>query len=123
MYSEKVMEHFRNPRNVGVLLDANGIGEIGNPTDGDLVKIYIKVDNNHIIQKISFQTFGCAAAIASSSMLTELAKNKHIEQAKNITKEEVAHALDGLPARKMECSNIGADALKLAIEDFKKHEK
>jgi nitrogen fixation NifU-like protein len=119
MYSEKVMDHFMNPRNVGEMKDADGIGEVGNPTCGDLMKIFIKVKDN-VITDIKFQTFGCGAAIATSSMVTELAKGKTIEEALKLTRDDVAEELDGLPPIKMHCSNLSADALKAAIEDYKK---
>ncbi|MFQ6050979.1 MAG: Fe-S cluster assembly scaffold protein NifU [Candidatus Hydrothermarchaeota archaeon] len=119
MYSEKVMEHFRNPRNVGVIPDADGVGTVGNPVCGDLMSVYIKVENN-ILKDVKFQTFGCGAAIATSSMITELAKGKTIDEALKITKKDVAEALEGLPPVKMHCSNLAADALHAAIEDYKK---
>lgn len=118
MYSEKVMNHFSNPRNVGVLSDASGIGMVGNSVCGDIMKIYIKVENN-IINDISFQTFGCGAAIATSSMVTELAKGSSLEEALKLTNLAVAEVLDGLPPVKMHCSNLAADALKAAILDYK----
>ena len=119
MYSEKVMDHFKNPRNVGVIEDADGIGEVGNPTCGDMMKIYIKVEDDKI-KDIKFQTFGCGAAIASSSMMTELAMGKTLDEAMDMTRDDVADNLDGLPPAKMHCSNLSADALKAAIEDYKK---
>lgn len=119
MYSEKVLSHFRNPRNIGELEDADGIGRVGNPTCGDLMTIYIKVDND-VITDISFKTFGCAAAIATSSMITEIAKGKKLDDAEKINRNDVASELDGLPPVKMHCSNLAADALKAAIEDYKK---
>ncbi len=118
MYSKKVMDHFTNPRNVGEMPDADGIGEQGNPVCGDAMKIYIKVKDN-IITDAKFQTFGCGAAIAVSSMVTEMVKGKTIEDAIKITKESVASELDGLPAQKTHCSNLGADALHKAIEDYR----
>ena len=111
MYNEKVMDHFSNPRNVGEIQDADGIGEVGNPVCGDMMKIYIKVKNN-IIEDIKFKTFGCGAAIATSSMITEMVKGKSIEEAMNVTNKDVAEALGGLPPVKMHCSNLAADALK-----------
>ena len=117
LYSEKVMEHFRNPRNVGVIEDANGVGEVGNPLCGDMMTIYLKVKAERI-DDIKFQTFGCGSAIAVSSMLTELAKGRTIDGAKGITNKDVAKALDGLPKNKLHCSNLGADALQLAIKDY-----
>ena len=117
MYSDKVMEHFQNPRNAGVMDDADGVGEEGNPTCGDLMTIYIKVKDDKITD-IKFQTFGCAAAIATSSMITELAKGKTLEEAKKITRQDVADELEGLPPIKMHCSNLAADALHAAIKDY-----
>ena len=118
MYSEKVMEHFMNPRNMGEMEDADGIGEVGNPTCGDLMKIFIKVEEN-VITDIRFQTFGCGASIAVSSMVTEMVKGKTIDEALKISKETVSSALDGLPPQKMHCSNLGADALHKAIENYR----
>ncbi|MDN5330917.1 MAG: nitrogen fixation protein NifU [Tepidanaerobacteraceae bacterium] len=119
MYSEKVMEHFTNPRNVGEIPDADGIGEVGNPVCGDLMKIYIKVKDN-VIEDIKFKTFGCGAAIATSSMVTEMVKGKTIDEALKVTNKAVADALGGLPPVKMHCSNLAADALHAAIEDYKR---
>lgn len=118
MYSEKVMDHFTNPRNVGEIPDADGIGEVGNPSCGDIMKIYLKVEDN-VIKDIKFKTFGCGAAIATSSMVTEMAKGKTIDEALQITNKAVAEMLDGLPPKKMHCSNLAADALHKAIEDYK----
>ena len=118
MYSAKVMDHFSNPRNVGVMEEASGVGTVGNPVCGDIMKIFLKIDNN-IINDIKFQTFGCGAAIATSSMVTELAKEKTIDEALKLTNLAVAEALDGLPPVKMHCSNLAADALKAAIVDYK----
>ncbi len=118
MYSKKLMDHFTNPRNVGEMPDADGVGIEGNPTCGDVMKLFIKVDNEQIVDA-KFQTFGCGAAIAVSSMITEMAKGKSINEALTITKESVANALDGLPPQKMHCSNLGADALHKAIDDYK----
>ena len=123
MYSEKVMDHFENPRNVGEIPDADGVGQVGNPTCGDIMKIYIKVEEN-VIEDIKFKTFGCGAAIATSSIITELVKGKTVEEALKISNKQVAEALDGLPPKKMHCSNLAADALQSAIEDYKsKQEK
>ena len=122
MYSKKVMDHFTNPRNVGEMPDADGMGELGNPVCGDAMKIYIKVKDNKIVDA-KFQTFGCGAAIAVSSMVTEMVKGKTLEEALAISKEAVADALDGLPAQKHHCSNLGADALHKAIEDYKQKHK
>jgi nitrogen fixation NifU-like protein len=119
MYSKKLMDHFQNPRNVGEIADADGIGEEGNPTCGDMMKLFIKVENDRIVDA-KFQTFGCGAAIGVSSMITEMAKGKTLDEALAISKESVAAALDGLPPQKMHCSNLGADALHKAIEDYKK---
>ncbi len=118
MYSEKVMDHFTNPRNVGVMDDADGIGEEGNPVCGDAMKLFIKVKDN-VITEIKFQTFGCASAIAVSSMVTEIAKGMTLDEAMKVSKQSLADALDGLPPQKMHCSNLGADALHKAIEDYK----
>ena len=119
MYSEKVMEHFSNPRNVGDIEDADGVGTVGNPVCGDLMTIYIKVKDN-VIEDIKFKTFGCGAAIATSSMVTEMAMGKTIEEALEITRNDVANELEGLPPVKMHCSNLAADALHAAIDDYKK---
>ena len=118
-YSKKVMEHFMNPKNDGVLEDANGIGEAGNPRCGDIMRMYIKVEEN-IIKDIRFQTFGCGAAVATSSMVTEMVKGKTIEEALEITNKQVAEALDGLPPLKMHCSNLAESGIKAVIEDYKK---
>ena len=119
MYSEKVMEHFSNPKNVGEIEDADGVGEVGNPTCGDMMNIYIKVKDGKL-SDVKFKTFGCGAAIATSSMITELAKGKTIEEALEITRDDVAQSLDGLPPVKMHCSTLAADGLHAAIEDYKK---
>lgn len=119
MYTEKVMDHFTNPRNVGEIPDADGVGEVGNPACGDIMKIYIKVKDN-IIEDIKFKTFGCGAAIATSSMVTEMAKGKSLEEALELSNKKVAEALDGLPPVKMHCSNLAADALHAAINDYRK---
>jgi nitrogen fixation NifU-like protein len=119
MYTEKVMEHFRNPRNVGEIENPDGVGVVGNPVCGDLMKITIKVDDD-TISDIKFQTFGCGAAIATSSMVTELAKGKKIEDAIKISKQTVADALGGLPPQKMHCSNLASDGLRRAIADYLK---
>ncbi len=122
MYSAKVMDHFTNPRNVGDMPDADGVGAEGNPTCGDVMQIFIKVKDNRIVDA-KFKTFGCGAAIAVSSMITELVKGKTLEEALAISKETVANELGGLPAQKLHCSNLGADALKKAIEDYKSKNK
>lgn len=119
LYSEKVMDHFMNPRNVGTIDDADGVGEVGNAKCGDIMKIFIKVDND-IISDVKFQTFGCGSAIASSSMATELIKGKPLSQALELTNKAVAEALDGLPAHKLHCSVLAEEAIKAAIEDYKK---
>ncbi len=118
MYTEKVMDHFSNPRNVGELEDANGVGEVGNASCGDIMKIFLKVDDG-IIQDVKFKTFGCGAAIATSSMVTEMAIGKTLDEALELTNQAVAEALDGLPPAKMHCSNLAADALHEAIKDYK----
>jgi len=117
MYNKTVMDHFRNPRNVGVIEDADGVGEVGNPICGDMMSIYLKIKDEHITD-IKFQTFGCGSAIAVSSMLTEIAMGKSLGEAKMITNKDVAAALEGLPKNKLHCSNLGADALQLAIKDY-----
>jgi len=119
MYTEKVMEHFRNPRNMGEIPDADGVGTVGNPVCGDLMTIYIKVKEN-TIEDIKFKTFGCGAAIATSSMITELAKGKTLEEAMKITRGDVADSLGGLPPIKMHCSNLAADGLHAAVQDYLK---
>ena len=118
VYSEKVMDHFQHPRNVGEIENADGIGELGNPTCGDIMKIYIKVKDDKI-DDVKFKTFGCGAAIATSSMVTELVKGKTLEEAERVSNMVVAEALDGLPPIKMHCSNLAADAFHLAIEDYR----
>ncbi len=117
MYSEKVMDHFKNPRNVGVIDDADGVGEVGNPLCGDMMTIYLKIGDERI-EDIKFQTFGCGAAIAVSSMLTEMAKGKSLDEARKISNKDVAAALEGLPKNKLHCSNLGADALHMAIQNY-----
>ncbi len=119
MYTEKVMEHFRNPRNMGEIPNADGIGTVGNPVCGDLMTIYIKVKDDKIAD-VKFKTFGCGAAIATSSMITELAKGKTLDEALKITRGDVAESLGGLPPIKMHCSNLAADGLRAAIEDYLK---
>jgi nitrogen fixation NifU-like protein len=116
-YTDIVMDHFRKPRNVGEMKDADGVGEVGNPICGDMMSIYIKVEDDRI-KDISFLTFGCGAAIAVSSMVTEMAKGKTLEEAKGITNRSVAQALEGLPKNKLHCSNLGADALHAAIQNY-----
>jgi nitrogen fixation protein NifU and related proteins len=119
MYTEKVMEHFTNPRNVGEIENADGVGEVGNMKCGDIMRIYIKVNEEDIIEDVKFRTFGCGAAIATSSVVTEMVKGKTIDEALEITNKQVAEELGGLPENKMHCSNLAADALHKAIEDLK----
>lgn len=124
LYNEKVMDHFMNPRNVGTIDDADGIGQVGNPTCGDIMKMFLKIekkDGKEIISDIKFQTFGCGAAVATSSMVTEMVKGKELKEAEKISNAMVAEALGGLPPIKMHCSNLAADALNKAIEDYKEH--
>jgi nitrogen fixation NifU-like protein len=122
MYSEKVMDHFMNPRNVGEIPDADGVGTVGNPVCGDLMTMYIKVKDNKIAD-VKFKTFGCGAAIATSSMTTELAMGKTLEEAKKITRADVAENLGGLPKIKMHCSNLASDALHEAIKNYEEKQK
>ena len=117
MYSEKVMDHFSNPRNTGEMENADGIGEVGNPVCGDMMTFYIKVDENKI-SDVKFKTFGCVAAIAVSSIVSEMAMGKSLTEARSITRQAVAESLDGLPKEKMHCSNLGAKALAEAIDDY-----
>jgi nitrogen fixation protein NifU and related proteins len=117
VYSDKVMDHFMNPRNVGEIADADGIGEVGNPVCGDMMTFYIKVKDD-MLEDVKFKTFGCGAAIAVSSMVSEMAKGKPISEAKKITPDSVAKELEGLPKQKMHCSNLGAQALNKAIDDY-----
>lgn len=121
MYSDKVMDHFNNPRNVGELEDANGIGQVGNSTCGDIMKIYVKIENDTIID-ISFKTFGCGAAVATSSMATEMVKGKTVRDALKLSNKAVAEALDGLPPAKMHCSVLAEEGIKAAIEDYFKRQ-
>jgi nitrogen fixation NifU-like protein len=118
MYSQKVMDHFSNPRNVGEIKDADCIGEVGNAKCGDIMKIFLKVKNG-VIEDVKFQTFGCGAAIATSSMVTEMVKGKTLDEAMAVTNAAVAEALDGLPPIKMHCSNLAADAVHAAIKDYR----
>lgn len=117
LYSEKVMDHFTNPRNVGKIDDADGVGEVGNAKCGDIMKIYLKVDENHIITDVKFNTFGCASAIASSSMATCLIKGKPISEAIKLSNQAVVEALDGLPPVKIHCSVLAEEAIKAAVKD------
>ncbi len=119
LYSEKVMEHFRSPRNVGVIEDANGIGEVGNAKCGDIMKMYLKIENG-IVEDVKFETFGCGSAIASSSMATELIKGQPVSEVKKLTNKAVAEALDGLPDYKMHCSVLAEEAIQSALEDYQK---
>ena len=118
LYSDKVMDHFLKPRNLGVIEDADGIGEVGNAKCGDIMKMYLKIDDD-IITDVKFETFGCASAIASSSMATELIKGQRVEDAMQLTNKAVAEALDGLPAYKMHCSVLAEEAIQAALEDYK----
>ena len=117
LYSEKVMDHFRNPRNVGVIENADGIGEVGNTKCGDIMKIYLKIENDTIVD-VKFETFGCGSAIASSSMATELIKGKPVSEALSLTNKAVVEALDGLPAHKLHCSVLAEEAIKAALKDY-----
>ena len=117
LYSEKVMDHFRNPRNVGVIEDADGVGEVGNAKCGDIMKMYLKIEND-IVVDVKFETFGCGSAIASSSMATELIKGKPLSEVKELTNKAVAEALDGLPDYKMHCSVLAEEAIQGALEDY-----
>lgn len=117
LYSEKVMNHFRNPRNVGVIENADGIGEVGNPVCGDIMKIYLKIEND-IISDVKFETFGCGSAIASSSMATEMIHGRKLSEALQLTNKAVTEALDGLPAHKLHCSVLAEEAIKKAVKDY-----
>jgi nitrogen fixation protein NifU and related proteins len=118
-YSDTVMDHFMNPRNVGEIENADGVGEVGNPVCGDMMTFYVDVDEDERIKDVKFKTFGCGAAIAVSSMVSEMAKGKTLDEALKISRSDVAEQLGGLPENKMHCSNLGADALHKAIEDYK----
>ena len=121
LYSEKVMDHFRNPRNVGVIEDADGVGEVGNAKCGDIMKMYLKIEDD-VVSDVKFETFGCGSAIASSSMATELIKGKPLSEVKQLTNKAVAEALDGLPAYKMHCSVLAEEAIQSALADYyRKH--
>ena len=117
LYSEKVMDHFRNPRNVGVIENADGVGEVGNAKCGDIMKMYLKIEDG-IVQDVKFETFGCGSAIASSSMATEMIKGKPVAEAMQLTNQAVAEALDGLPAHKLHCSVLAEEAIKAALKDY-----
>ena len=120
LYSEKVMDHFQNPRNVGKIEDADGVGEVGNAKCGDIMKIYLKVDDNGIITDVKFNTYGCASAIATSSMATELIKGKSVEEALTLSNKAVVEALDGLPPVKVHCSVLAEEAVRAAVADYYK---
>ena len=122
-YSDTVMDHFMNPRNVGDIEDADGVGEVGNPVCGDMMTFYINVGEGDRIEDVKFKTFGCGAAIAVSSMVSEMAKGKTLDEVLKITREDVAEQLGGLPKNKMHCSNLGADALHKAVEDYRRKTK
>ena len=121
LYSEKVMDHFRNPRNVGVIEDANGIGEVGNAKCGDIMKMYLKIEDD-IVKDVKFETFGCGSAIASSSMATEMIKGKPVSEAMKLTNKAVTEALDGLPAHKIHCSVLAEEAIQSALEDYRRRQ-
>ena len=122
MYTDKVMDHFQNPRNVGEIESPDGVGEVGNPVCGDIMKIYLRVTDGRIADA-KFKTFGCGAAIATSSIATEMVKGKTLDEAMAVTREAVAEALDGLPPNKMHCSNLAADAVRKAIEDYRQRQQ
>lgn len=119
MYSEKVMDHFANPRNVGEIENANAVGQVGNPKCGDIMKIYMDIDDNEVIKDVKFKTFGCGAAIATSSMATEMVKGKTVEEALALTNKAVMEALDGLPPEKVHCSVLAEEAIKSAIDNYR----
>ena len=122
LYSEKVMDHFLHPRNVGVIEDANAVGEVGNAKCGDIIKMYLKIEDD-IIQDVKFETFGCGSAIASSSMATEMIKGKPLSEAMQLTNQAVTEALDGLPAHKLHCSVLAEEAIQSALEDYRKRQE
>ena len=122
LYSEKVMDHFLHPRNVGVIEDANAVGEVGNAKCGDIMKMYLKIEDD-IIQDVKFETFGCGSAIASSSMATEMIKGKPLSEAMKLTNQAVTEALDGLPAHKLHCSVLAEEAIQSALEDYRKRQE
>ncbi len=122
LYSEKVMDHFRNPRNVGVIEDADGVGEVGNAKCGDIMKMYLKIEND-VVKDVKFETFGCGSAIASSSMATELIKGQPLSEVEKLTNKAVAEALDGLPDYKMHCSVLAEEAIRAALEDYRKRQE
>ena len=121
-YSEKVMDHFSNPRNVGEIEDASGVGTVGNAKCGDIMRMYLDIDEDHVVRDAKFKTFGCGAAIATSSMATELIKGKSVSEAAELTNKAVAEALDGLPAHKMHCSVLAEEAIQAALADYKNRE-
>ena len=121
LYSEKVMDHFLHPRNVGVIEDANAVGEVGNAKCGDIMKMYLKIEDG-VVQDVKFETFGCGSAIASSSMATEMVKGRPVSEAMNLTNKAVAEALDGLPAHKIHCSVLAEEAIKSALEDYSRRQ-
>ncbi len=123
MYSEKVMDHFMNPRNMGEIPDADGVGEVGNAQCGDIMRIYLKINEKDVIEDVKFKTFGCGAAIATSSIATEMIKNKTIDEAMTLTNKAVVDALDGLPPQKLHCSVLAQDAVQAAIEDYHKRKQ
>ena len=123
LYSEKVMDHFRNPRNVGVIEDANGVGEVGNAVCGDIMKIYLKINSDEVIEDVKFETFGCGSAIASSSMATQMIKGKPVSEALKLTNQAVTEALDGLPPHKVHCSVLAEEAIKKAVNDYYENNK
>ena len=122
LYSEKVMDHFLHPRNVGVIEDANAVGEVGNAKCGDIMKMYLKIEDG-IVQDVKFETFGCGSAIASSSMATEMIKGKPLSEVKNLTNQAVTEALDGLPAHKIHCSVLAEEAIQSALEDYRRRQE
>ena len=123
LYSEKVMDHFRNPRNVGVIEDANGVGEVGNAVCGDIMKIYLKINSDEVIEDVKFETFGCGSAIASSSMATQMIKGKPVSEALKLTNQAVTEALAGLPPHKIHCSVLAEEAIKKAVNDYYENNK
>lgn len=123
LYSEKVMDHFRNPRNVGIIEDANGVGEVGNAVCGDIMKIYLKINSDEVIEDVKFETFGCGSAIASSSMATQMIKGKPVSEALKLTNQAVTEALDGLPPHKIHCSVLAEEAIKKAVNDYYENNK
>ena len=123
LYSEKVMDHFRNPRNVGVIEDANGVGEVGNAVCGDIMKIYLKINSDEVIEDVKFETFGCGSAIASSSMATQMIKGKPVSEALKLTNQAGTEALDGLPPHKVHCSVLAEEAIKKAVNDYYENNK